>query len=48
MTVVSKHVYFNKLDEIVDKCNKAYHGTIKMKPANVKGDTSIDTYIMYN
>ena len=46
MTAVSKNVYINKLDEIDDKYNKTYHGTIKMKPADIKGGTSIDTYMM--
>lgn len=32
-----------KLDEISDKYNKAYHGTIKMKPT----DVTLDTYINY-
>ena len=36
MTAFSKNVYFNVLDEIVDKYNNAYHKTIKMKPINVK------------
>ena len=42
MTAVSKNVYTDKLEQIVDKCNKIYHGTIKMKPAYVKSDTFID------
>ena len=36
MTVVSKNVYF----DIVDKYNKTYHRTIKIKPVNVKPDFS--------
>ena len=36
MTAVSKNVYFDVLDDIVDKYNNAYHTTIKMKPINVK------------
>ena len=42
MTVVSKNVYIDKLDEIIDKYNKIYR-TIKMKPAGVK----VGTYIYY-
>ena len=36
MTSVSKNVYINKLDDIVDEYNNTYHRTIKMKPADVK------------
>ena len=32
MTSVSKNVYIDKLDAIVDEYNNAYHRTIKMKP----------------
>ena len=32
MTSVSKIVYIDKLDAIVDEYNNAYHRTIKMKP----------------
>ena len=41
MTPVSKNVYINKLDNIVDKYNNAYHSTIKMKPVDVKSNTYI-------
>ena len=33
MTSISKNVYVNKLDEIVNKYINTYHSTIKMKPA---------------
>ena len=36
MTAISKNVYFNVLNDIVDKCNNTYHKTIKMKPTDVK------------
>ena len=39
MTAISKNVYFDVLDDIVDKYNKTYHKTIKMKPINVKDDS---------
>ena len=39
MTSVSKNVYIDKLDDIVNKYNIRYHGTIKMKPADVKPST---------
>ena len=42
MTPVSKNVYINKLDDIVDDYNNTYHRTIKMKPADVKDNTYID------
>ena len=42
MTTISKNVYINKLDDIVNKCNNTYHTTIKMKPVDVKDKTYID------
>ena len=36
ITDISKNVYFNVLNDIVDKCNNTYHKTIKMKPINIK------------
>ena len=39
MTVASKNVYYDILDEIVDKYNNTYHRTIKMKPINVKNNS---------
>ena len=39
MTTISKNVYFNVLDDIVDEYNNAYHKTIKMKPIDVKSDS---------
>ena len=38
MTAVSKNIYFDVLDDIVDKCNNTVHRTIKMKPIDVMGD----------
>ena len=35
MTSMSKHVYIDKLDDIVNKCNNTYHRSIKMKPVDV-------------
>ena len=43
MTSVSKNVYIDKLDDIVNKCNNTYHSTIKMKPVDVKSNTCIDS-----
>ena len=42
MTSVSKNVYIDKFDDIVDEYNNTYHRTIKMKPVDVKGNTYID------
>ena len=42
MTSVSKTVYNDKLDEIVNKCNNTYQNTIKMKPVDVKSNTYIE------
>ena len=39
MTSISKNVYFDVLDDIVDKYNSTYHKTIKMNPINVKDDS---------
>ena len=36
MTSISKNVYINKLDDIVNEYNNLYHRTIKMKPIDVK------------
>ena len=42
MTLVSKNVYTDKLDDIVDEYNNnTYHRTIKMKPVDVKDNTCI-------
>ena len=38
VTAISKNVYFDVLDDIVDEYNNTYHKTIKMKPIDVKKD----------
>ena len=38
MTSVSKNVYIDKLDDIVNKYNNTYHSTIKIKPVDVKSN----------
>ena len=43
MTSLSKNVYIDKLDDIVNEDNKTYHGTIKMKRVDVKNNTFIDS-----
>ena len=42
MTAVSKNVYFNVLDDIVNKYNNTVYRTIKMKPIDVTGDSSAE------
>ena len=42
MTAISKNVYIDKLDDIVDEYNNTYHKTINMKPIDVKDNTCID------
>ena len=42
MTLISKNVYIDKLDDIVKKYNNTYHTSIKMKPVYVKDNTYID------
>ena len=39
MTAISKNVYFDVFNDIVDKYNNTYHRTIKMKPIDVKRDS---------
>ena len=39
MTAISKNVYFNVLNDIVDEYNNTCHKTIKMKPTDVKNDS---------
>ena len=38
MTAISKKVYFDVLDDTVNKFNNTIHGTIKMKPTEVTDD----------
>ena len=44
MTAISKNIYFNVLDDIVNKYNNTAHRTIKMKPI----DVTDDSYAEYN
>ena len=44
MTAISKNVYFDVIDYIVNKCNNTVHRTIKMKPIHVMEDS----YAEYN
>ena len=40
---MSKKVYSDILDDIVNEYNNKYHRTIKMKPIDVKDNTHIDS-----
>ena len=42
MTTISKNVYFDVLDDFVDKYNNTVHKTIKIKPIDIKDNTYID------
>ena len=42
MTSVSKNVYIDKLDNVVNKYSNTYHSTIKMKHVDLKSRTWID------
>ena len=39
MTAISKNVYYDVLDDIVNKYNNTWHSAIKLKPKDVKDDT---------
>ena len=43
MTSISKNVFIDKLDDIINKYNNAYHNTIKIKPVDVKSNTYINS-----
>ena len=43
MTSVSKNVYIDKLDDMVNEYNNTYHRTIKMRPVDVKDNAYIDS-----
>ena len=41
MTWISKNLYIDKLDDVVNKCNNTYHSAIKTKPVDLKSITYI-------
>ena len=43
MNSIAKNVFIDKLDDIVNKNNDTNHGTMKMKLAEVKSNTYIDS-----
>ena len=42
MTSGYENVYIHKLDDIVNKYEKTYHSTIKVKPVDVKSNAHIN------
>ena len=48
MIAVSKNVYFDVLDDIVDEFNNTYHTAIKMKMVDVKSDSYAECNVNYN
>ena len=42
MNSISKNVYIDKLDNIVNKYNNTCYSPIKMKPASIKDNTYVD------
>ena len=42
MNSISKNVYIDRLDDIVNEYNNAYHRTIIVKPVDIKDNTFID------
>ena len=48
MTSISKNVYIDKLDDIVNEYNNTYHRAIKMKPVDVKHMTYIDSMELHS
>ena len=43
VTAISKNVYFDVLDDVVNKHSNTVHRTIKMKPIDVKDKTYVDS-----
>ena len=48
MTSVSKNVYIDKLDDMVNEYNNTYHRTIKVKLVDVKDNTYIDSMELHS
>ena len=43
VTVILKNVYFDVLDDLVNKYNNTVHRTIKLEPIDVKDNTYVDS-----
>ena len=48
MTLILKHVYIEKLDDIVNEYNNTYHSRIKMKPFDAKSGNCIEYNVYSN
>ena len=48
LVAISKNVYINKLDDIVNEYNRTDHSTIEMKPADVTSFTYIEFTVENN
>ena len=48
MTSISKNVYIDKLDDIVNEYNNTYHKTIKMKLVDAKDNTYTDSMELHS
>ena len=48
MNSISKNVYINKLDDIVNEYSNTYNRTIKIKPFYVKDNTYIDSMKLHS
>ena len=48
MTAISKNVYFDVLNDIVNKYNNTVHKTIKMKPIGVTDDSYAECNEYFN
>ena len=45
MTAIGKNIYYDVLDDVVDKYNNTKHSTIKMKPIDVRDNNNKRVYI---
>ena len=48
MTAASKHVFYNVLNDIVDKYNNTYNNTIELKPIDVKSNSDAEYNVNSN
>ena len=48
MTLVSKNLQLDKLDDIINKYNDGYHNTINMKRVDIKSSRYFDSSIENN
>ena len=45
MTAIGKNIYYDVLDDVVNKYNNTKHSTIKMKPIDVRDNNNKRVYI---